>query len=561
MRRSLLPLLFLAWAVASGAATVRVSSLDALSKAVASAQAGDEVVLQDGSYTASGTLTLSNGAGTADKPVVVRSNTIGGATIRGTAAWVVDRSAYLDLQGFRFLFTALADKGLQIKGSHHIGILDNHFELAEAAAKNYWLMIDGALADGSAPHHITIARNDFWNKAQEGCFVVVYGTSSPYQVARQVKIEGNHFKGHSFTGSNGGEAIRFGDSNRQNDITDSEVKGNLFEQCDGDVEVLSVKTTRLRVEGNTLRDNVGSIVLRHGDSSIVTGNFLIGNRGGIRIYGDHQRVIGNYLEGNTNKKVDGSVSGSYATLGIGIGSQADLANGENTYDQPSDGVVAFNTLVNNDSRGLEVVQIKTESLAPSNMAILNNIVVSDKSALSAFAVAPQGAEIAGNLLYGKATRGDLAAAFSVDPKFVRGADSLLRPDLASPVVDAAVSSASLPSWYRTDMDGQTRGTRFDLGADEVSSASVVARPLRASEVGPRVGQPVAVQHRHEGLASSSFQGMVDLQVLAADGRLVRSGRFEASEVPDRLRDGLRSGVYTVRIQQGLVRNSRVIVVP
>jgi poly(beta-D-mannuronate) lyase len=561
MRAILLSLPFLAWAAPSRAAIVRVSNLDALTKAVASAQAGDEVVLQDGSYTASGTLTLTSSAGTADKPVVVRSNTIGGATIRGTAAWVVDRSAYLDLRGFRFLFTAQADKGVQIKASHHIGILDNHFELAEAATKNYWLVIDGALADGSAPHHITIARNDFWNKTQEGCFVVVYGTSSPYQVAKQVRIEGNHFKGHSFTGSNGGEAIRFGDSNRQNDITDSEVKGNLFEQCDGDVEVVSVKTTRLRVEGNTLRDNAGSIVLRHGDSCIVSGNFLIGNRGGIRIYGDHQKVIGNYLEGNTNTKADGSVSGSYATLGIGMGSQADLANGENTYDQPSNGVVAFNTLVNNDSRGLEVVRIKTEALAPSNMAILNNIVASDKSALSAFAATPLGADIAGNLLFGKASKGDLPAAFSVDPKFVRGTDSLLRPDPSSPVVDAAVASPFLPSWYRTDMDGQTRGTRFDLGADEVSTATPVVRPLRASDVGPRVGQPLAVGPRAEGSVARALQGAVEVRVLAGDGGLVRAVRLDASEVPDRLAEGLRSGVYTVRIQQGSVRHSKVVVVP
>lgn len=559
--RRFLPAILLAAAIPPArAATVQVASLDALVKAASSAKAGDEVVLADGEYTASGTLNLVNAAGTADRPVTIRAASIGKATIKGTAAIVIDRSAHLNLQGFRFTFTPSADKGVQVKGSRNIGILDNHFELAEPAAKNYWLVVDGALPDGSAPHQVTIARNNFWNKAQEGCFVVIYGVSSPYRIARNVFIEGNHFRNHSFTGSNGGEAIRFGDSNRQNDLTDSRIRGNLFENCNGDVEVVSVKTTRLRVEGNTLRGNQGSIVLRHGDSCIVAGNFLIGNRGGIRIYGDHQVVIGNYLEGNTNTKPDGSASGSYATLAIGMGSQPDLADGENTYDQPSNGLVAFNTLVGNDSRGLEVVRIKTETFAPAGMAILNNVVVSDKGSLSSFAVDPTNATIGGNLLFGKATAGPLASAFGVDPLMARGPDSLMRPGGNSPVVDAAVASVRIPSWYRTDMDGQARSAAFDLGADEVSAAETSFRPLVDKDVGPKVPTPVGVELRPRS-EGSGLRGPVEVRLFAVDGRVVRAPRLDASEMAGRRFEGLRPGIYHARLRQGRIEEVRTILVP
>lgn len=540
------------------AAVVVATSLDALQKAVAAAAPGDEIVLKNGTYTASAALTFSGVSGTETKSIVIRAETVGGATIAGKTALVIDKSAHVRLSGFRFTFQALADKGVQVKASHHVEIRDNHFELAETTLKNYWLVIDGAMADGTAPHHVTIARNAFRNKTQEGCFVVVYGRSSPYAIARNVLIEGNLFKGHSFTGANGGEAIRFGDSNRQNDPTDSEIRGNLFEDCDGDVEVVSVKTTRLKVWGNTLRSNQGSIVLRHGDSCQVVGNFLLGNIGGIRIYGDNQAVVGNYLAGNTNLKPDGSVSSSYATLGIGIGSQADLADGENTYDQPSGGIVAFNTLVDNNSRGLEVVKIKTETFAPMGMRILNNVVVSDRGSLSSFAMAPAGATIDGNLLFGKATVGDLARTFSADPSLTADADGIRRPASGSPVIDAAVRSSMIPSWYTTDIDGQTRSGAFDLGADERLATTGGGRPLVVADVGPGTTKvPVGVAPRRTAAGENGGTGA---ELFDLSGRRLAVWAEGFRELPTALRQQ-RPGTYVLRVRErGQVRSS-VHVVP
>lgn len=550
-------LLSLLLPLSARAAVVVTTSLDALQKAVAAAGPGDEIVLKNGTYTASAALTFSGVAGTETKSVVIRAETVGGATIAGRTAVVIDKSAHVRLSGFRFTFQALADKGVQVKASHHVEIRDNHFELAETTLKNYWLVIDGAMVDGTAPHHVTIARNAFRNKTQEGCFVVVYGRSSPYGIARNVTIEGNLFKGHSFAGSNGGEAIRFGDSNRQNDPTDSEIRGNLFEDCDGDVEVVSVKSTRLKVWGNTLRSNQGSIVLRHGDSCQVVGNFLLGNIGGIRIYGDNQAVVGNHLAGNTNLKPDGSVSSSYATLGIGMGSQADLADGENTYDQPSGGIVAFNTLVDNNSRGLEVVKIKTETFAPTAMGILNNVVVSDKGSLSTFAAAPTSATIDGNLLFGKATAGDLARTFSADPLLVEDADGIRRPSAGSPVVDAAVRPSLVPSWYTADIDGQTRSGAFDLGADERLSSPVSARPLQAPDVGPGTGRIPVGSSREAPVAAGSRAASLELFDLS--GRRMASWADRGPVDPSKLLAGMRPGTYVVRVQgQGVVRSSVVV---
>jgi hypothetical protein len=76
---------------------------------------------------------------------------------------------------------------------------------------------------------------------------------------------------------------------------------------------------------------------------------------------------------------------------------------------------------------------------------------------------------------------------AVDPQLVRGAGGLLRPRSGSPAVDGAVGDDPA---VMVDMDGQPRSGPKDRGADELSSAPVVAAPLTADSIlslirGPR----------------------------------------------------------------------------
>jgi hypothetical protein len=70
----------------------------------------------------------------------------------------------------------------------------------------------------------------------------------------------------------------------------------------------------------------------------------------------------------------------------------------------------------------------------------------------------------------------------VDPQLQFGADGLWRPGPASPAINGGAGDYS--SLIAADMDGQARIGIYDVGADEVSAATIVRRPLSADDVGP-----------------------------------------------------------------------------
>ena len=53
---------------------------------------------------------------------------------------------------------------------------------------------------------------------------------------------------------------------------------------------------------------------------------------------------------------------------------------------------------------------------------------------------------------------------------------------SSPVINAA--NGSFYSFVTDDMDGQTRAGSRDIGADELSGATILRRPLTTADVGP-----------------------------------------------------------------------------
>lgn len=272
--------------------------------------------------------------------------------------------------------------------------------------------------------------------------------------------------------------MRLGDSNRQNYDAFMVVEFNLFERNTGDVEVVSVKSSSNTIRYNTLRDNVGSIVLRHGDDCTVEGNFLLDGENGIRFYGDNHKIIGNYFSGNSG-------SGVRSTLGIGNGSKADLANGENTYDQPHNNVVAFNTLVANTTH--VVFGLEGSSSYPADGTIFtNNILQGDTGTLvSSNSGTPRNTTWAGNILWGSTSNGIIPSSgyTRVNPLLSLGFYNVYRIASNSPAIDASVNSANY-SYLTTDMDGQARTGTRDVGADEYSTAEIVRYPLTNTNVGP-----------------------------------------------------------------------------
>ncbi len=452
--------------------TVPVSSVSAMQTAINNAVPGDHIVLANGNYSLSSSVSVDAENGTAANPIVIRAASVLGVTLNGTGSFNVTGSSHIIIQGFRFVGATGSGgtSGLNLKDSNFCRVTRNYFQMSDST-KAYWTYISGSGNDHRIDH------NEYATKPSEGCFIVVYGTSSPYNMSLRARIDRNYFHHQTFSGANGGEAIRFGDSNRQNIDAFGTIEHNLFEGNTGDVEVISVKSSSNQIRYNTLRDNVGSIVLRHGDDNTVEGNFLLDGQNGVRFYGDNHKIINNYFSGNNG-------SGVRSTLGIGNGNIADAPNGNTGYDQPHNVVVAFNTLVANTTHvvfGLE----GSSSYPPDGTVFANNILQGDTGTLvSSNSGTPRNTVWQGNILWGSASNGIIPTGYSrVNPLLSLGFYDVYRIASNSPAINAAVNSGSY-GYITTDADGQPRVEPKDVGADEYSSANIVRFPLSGSDVGP-----------------------------------------------------------------------------
>lgn len=111
------------------------------------------------------------------------------------------------------------------------------------------------------------------------------------------QIDHNWFGPRPVYGSNGAETIRIGTSQQCMQNSRTELSHNLFERCNGEVEVISVKSSENVIRDNVLYECEGVLALRHGDRNQALNNLFIGhgkrNTGGIRIVGEDQVVRGN----------------------------------------------------------------------------------------------------------------------------------------------------------------------------------------------------------------------------------------------------------------------------
>nr|HPH32571.1 chondroitinase-B domain-containing protein [Chitinophagaceae bacterium] len=97
--------------------------------------------------------------------------------------------------------------------------------------------------------------------------------------------------------SNGGEMIRVGVSQHCEFNSNTKITDNFFEQCDGETEIVSIKSGSNEVTNNVFRECQGSVVLRHGNYNTVSGNYFLGNNksgsGGVRVINKGQQVLNN----------------------------------------------------------------------------------------------------------------------------------------------------------------------------------------------------------------------------------------------------------------------------
>ncbi|MBI5473137.1 MAG: T9SS type A sorting domain-containing protein [Ignavibacteriae bacterium] len=464
--------------------TLVVSTLTALKNAITAAVPGDSIIVANGVYSGSGT-TITR-SGTAAFPIVIKAQNRGMAQFAGNFYFNPRSAAYVVIEGF--LFTSADVTVIKTESCHHIRITRNTFRLTETSSLK-WVLIGGTWNQALPnSHHNRIDHNLFEEKHQHGNYITIDGSPEPTSYASQYDlIDHNHFRNIGPRATNEMESIRIGVSSMSNSSAFTTVEYNLFEDCDGDPEIVSVKTHDNIIRYNTFRRSQGTVCLRQGHRSTVEGNFFFGEgksgTGGVRIYGDDHTVINNYFEGLTGTTWDAPI-----TLTNG-----DYDGGTNysAHWQINRATIAFNSLVNND-RGIEIGFANNGSYnkPPRDVVIANNLVIGSQNELVKIITSPVNMTWSGNIMYpvAPAVLGIAATPSQIkvaDPLLHR-VDSLWKLSASSPAIDSSVGS--YPSVV-ADIDGQTRDARKDIGADEYSGAAISRRPLTAADVGPNGVDP------------------------------------------------------------------------
>jgi len=434
------------------AATITVSSLSALQTAINNAVPGDVIILSNGVYTATSDITI-NKQGTAAQPITIAAQTIGGAEITGTNGFsIVSPATYIIIKGFKF--THSASQATMASGTSFCRWTHNIFQ---TPGDGEYLLLNG--------NDHQVDYNTFQNKNALGRFIAVRGSGS--QIAQRLWIHHNYFFNFAPQSGNGAETIQFGLSGYSLSSSNSVVEYNLFEQCAGENELISVKSSAVTLRYNTIRDCPAQFTLRHGNHNLVYGNYFV-NTPGLRIFGDDHIIYSNYFE-NCDPAIN---------VGNGDGEVADGAP-LTSHDRPDRVLIAFNTLVNNTSNITQAG--RTGGLGATYITIADNIIQGGGPAASI--AGPYTNPVwQGNILYNTNGNGDMPSGGyrTANPLLARDATGTFHLQAGSPAIGTA--AGSYPS-VTTDMDGQPRVSPFDAGADQVSSALVIAAILTAPQVG------------------------------------------------------------------------------
>jgi Ca2+-binding RTX toxin-like protein len=425
-----------------------------IQEAIANAQPGDTLVLKDGVYRDLNVYLNKPG-------ITFRAQTAGGVTITGDSDIYIEQD-HITVSGFKFDQITSGDMPIvHFVGANYsrftnsafndsgVGVKDRIIQLRTDSQYN---RVDRNSMDGNLSIGISVAGTRSRSRTREG----VEQLSDWYN-----RIERNYIKDIPYPGGdvNGREAIQLGNLADEGDVGitgRSVAEYNLLENVDYDPEAISVKTSENRIRFNTLRGSEnGGLVVRSGDDNLVEGNFIFDTNDGIRVNGSNNQILNNYIEGSET--------------GIRIRPR----------DPSTNITIANNTIVNTTDVGINA---SAEPGIPWSANIYNNTWQSDSGTLLDSSLSLSEVNWANNIvsLQGTAKVGTLppTGVIQTDPRLVEsGGIFRLAPN--SPAVNAGISVDGVTF----DIDRQPRDAQVDIGADELSGASIDNKPLNPTDVG------------------------------------------------------------------------------
>ncbi len=350
-----------------------------LQEAINNASEGDEIVLANGIWK--DVEIKFKGKGTEDKPIKLRAETAGKVTIEGKSDLKFS-GEYLIVEGLHFKngFTpsnaVITFRMEEDSLAHHCRVTNcviEDYNPAQRDKKDHWVEFWG--------RHNMLDHCYLAGKSNQGptLRVDIKGNES---INNYHQIVNNHFGPRPRKGGPRAETIQIGDSYTSMSPCYTNVSDNLFERCNGEVEVISSKTNFNQFRNNVFYKCEGSLVTRHGNYCTIDGNYFIGdennNIGGVRIINTGHWVTNNYF---------------YNLKGEAFRSPLAVMNGIpksplNRYNQVTDVVVAHNTWVNcksplqfgvgtNISQAEVLPKSEIRSARPIRTTVANNIIYNE----------------------------------------------------------------------------------------------------------------------------------------------------------------------------------------
>ena len=259
------------------------------------ARPGDTIVLKNGDWVNINIVFTCEG--NADSSIIIKAETDGGVKLTGRSSLQIG-GKYLVISGLNFS-NGHSPFGEVISFTAR-GKLANNCRVTNTAIINYnkpkrmdddyWVNLRGR---NNRIDHCT-----FIDKKNMGVLIAVTldneGSRKNFH-----SIDHNYFGRRLPLGSNSGEIIRIGNSQHALFYSNTHITDNLFEECDGEAEVISVKSCGNLVKNNIFKKCQGSVVLRHGNDNRVEGNLFLGMKkegtGGVRIINEDQGVFNNFF--------------------------------------------------------------------------------------------------------------------------------------------------------------------------------------------------------------------------------------------------------------------------
>jgi poly(beta-D-mannuronate) lyase len=327
--------------------------------------------------------------------------------------------------------------------------------------------------------HTWVFIDGQYNRVDHNVFTGKRGAGQTLRVWRNGKadhhrIDHNAFLDRAPLGDNGGETIQIGVSKYQTSASYTTIENNYFEACDGEAEIISVKSGKNTVRNNTLVRNAGAITLRHGHESKVYGHYIRANgkagAAGIRVYGYDHQIYNNYIDGVETRS---STFGGIAIHSGDIQSRTDTSTGTIPATNVS---IMHNTFVN--SR-VAFVFGNGKTYQPSGIKMANNLIARQLDSVIYNVDGIKNLSATANIY--EASLGTIVSGFSkqtADMKAVqRNGYTLWKPSDTSSVINAGDNALTVSS----DIEGVSRDATPDVGAHEFGNGP--KGPLRKQETG------------------------------------------------------------------------------